>query len=191
MIDNIDADILFKSNIITLATSLEQILQEALVCYELLTHEHNLGIKMSTDASKGKGKLSSVYISFLLSSVLCKLPWLRIDLYDENGLTDTLDCSSDWDASCISESLYCYADLIASKQFEDTRVHMLDYEREQIWLNLSDEYFNRFEKYMPHILAQCEITRKVNCNWYYGQLFGQATLVWKPEHMEATQNEIL
>jgi hypothetical protein len=119
------------------------------------------------------------------------LPWLRVDLCDENGLTDILECSSDWDVSCVSKTLYHQTDLIESKQFEDTRVHMLDYEREHIWLNLSDEYFNRFEKYIPQIHAQCEIAHKVNCHWYYGQLFGQTTLIWKPEHMEATQNEIL
>ena len=89
--DKIQTDInsLFENNISSLAESFGQALQNALGQYEKLRDteagdlisERHPDNESSAHDSEQKGNLSNIYISFLLSSVLCKLPLLRIDLY--------------------------------------------------------------------------------------------------------------
>ena len=94
------------------------------------------------------GELKHVYFSFMISSVLCKLPLIRIDFYDENDRVNAVDCFSGWDVSCVSNQLYSEADIIA-KQREVTE----DYELERIWLELANEYYEGFKRNLPEVLT--------------------------------------
>ena len=123
--------------------------------------------------SDEKGELGHVYLSFLMSSVLCKLPWIRIDFYDENDRADIVDCFLDWDVSCVSEQLYSDADIIA-EQRELTE----EYELEQIWLELADEYFEAFKRHLPEIISECKAAKDIECSWHFGQYLGNAETVW-------------
>jgi len=89
-----ELDAVFEKNIPLLAESLNTVIQGALIEYEQLRK-----------AGK-KGELSHIYMSFLLSSVMCKLPWLRVDFFDVNDLDDMTDCHVSWDVPCISDTLY-------------------------------------------------------------------------------------
>jgi hypothetical protein len=162
----------FENSIESLANSFGQALNDALIRYEELRNSDNV--------SERKGKLSNIYVSFLLSGVLCNTPWLRIDLYDENSITDTIECFSNWDVQCISKNLYQRADLLAAQQYEKENIRVTDYELEQIWLNLSGEYFEGFKNYMPQILSQCETAQDIDCNWHYGHLLGRTVFIKEP-----------
>ena len=116
-------DALFEENIETFAKSLDKVMQRTAAKYKEL------------QKSNQKGKLSHIYISFLQSSVLCKLPWLRIDLYDDNDRSDITECFADWDVSIISDKLYRDADNLAK---EKDRIK--DYELEQLWVHASAKY---------------------------------------------------
>ena len=193
--DTLQQDIrdLFENNIEKLAKSLGQALQIALVQYDKLsqsepgdltskTSEVSELNSLASTTHVHKGKLSNVYISFLLSSVLCELPWLRIDLYDENDIFDTIECFSDWDVNPISENLYRSADLLVLQQYEKENIRIEDHEKERIWLNLSGEYYKGFGHYMMHILNKCDIAYTINCRWHYGHLFGKTVVIREPEY---------
>ena len=145
----IEINELFEKNIALLIKSFETALNDGLIRYDK------------------KGELSNIRISFLLSSVLCKLPLLRIDLYDESDTMDMIECFSYWDVKPISDSLY---------QYESENYRIKDYELEQLWLEISNEYFKGFEKYLPIIIAQCNI-KCINCRWHYGYFFGRTITV--------------
>ena len=164
-----ELDALFEKNIGTLAASLDETMQNALPEYEQLRQAGQ------------KGELSHVYISFLQSGVLCKLPWLRVDLCDENDRSDATECFADWDVPIISNKLYGDADL-AAKQKE----RMKDYELERLWSDDSEEYFRAFEKWLPQIINQCTAAQTLNCHWHFGEYLGNTVVV-----REKAKNEIL
>jgi len=163
---------LFEKNIDLLAADLDHILPGVLQDYQQLRQIGN------------KGELSHIYISFLLSGVLCKLPWLRIDLYDENDRGDTIDCFANWDTPVISDMLYHDVDMI-TKQDE----WIEDYEVEQIWLDAAGEYFKGFENAMPRIIDKCASAHTVNCQWHFGQFLGNTTTQGDGSHVSETQGD--
>lgn len=155
-----ELDALFEKNTESLVASLDKSVQKALQAYEKLNQVGQ------------KSELSHIYISFLLSSVLCKLPWLRIDLYDENDRSDMTECYADYDVPCIADKLYRDADT-AAKQIDRIK----DYELERIWLETSGEYYQAFEKYVPLIIEKCPVSKKLNCEWHFGQYLGSVVTV--------------
>jgi len=159
---------LFEKNIVALAESLGRVLQGALRDYEQL---RLAGVK---------GELSHVYISFLQSSVLCKLPWLRLDLYDENNRSDVVECFADWDVPGISEHLYRGVDKLVIETG-----WMEDYELEQAWIDASDGYFNCFESFLPQIISMCVGASAMHCRWHFGQFLGNTVVV-----RESSKDEI-
>lgn len=162
-------DALFERSLGSLSASLDKAVQHALEEYERLRQMGK------------KGGLSHIYISLLLSAVLCKLPWLRIDLYDENGLNDINECCADWDVPNISDKLYRDADTLAKQ-----KDRMKDYELEQAWLDAADEYFGNFERFLPAIIGACPVMQKVDCRWHFGQFLGNTVVV-----RENSKDEIL
>jgi len=155
-----ELDLLFEKNINRLAGSLDKVLQSAQDEYKRLRKAGQ------------KGELTHIYISFLLSGVLCKLPWLRVDLCDENERSDMTECSFVWDVQSISDKLYRDADML-KKQNDMIK----DFESEQAWLDASDNYFRGFEKHLPQILRQCPTVKAVDCRWHFGQFFGKTAVV--------------
>lgn len=160
---------MFKKNIGVLAASLEKAVQNALKKYARLRQ------------SGQKGELTYIYISFLISSVLCELPWLRIDLHDENGLNDINECCVDLDVSNISGNLYREVDTLAKQ-----KDRMKDYELEQARLEASNKYSQSFESFLPLIISQCPVAQKVDCEWHFGQFLGSTVIV-----REKDEDEIL
>ena len=158
MPDGLEA--LFEKNIGTLAASLDRTMQNGLKEYEL------------SKQSGQKGELSHVYISFLLSGVLCRLPWLRIDLYDENDREDIIECFADWNVPSISSELYHDADILAEQAEQ-----MEDYELEKAMFDASEEYFIGFERFMPQIITQSSMAQTVDCQWHFGQFLGNTVTV--------------
>ena len=156
-----DITVLFDKNISLLAASLDDALQSTLEQYEQLRKAGQ------------KGELSHVYISFLPSSVLCKLPWLRIDLYDGNISDDMVECYSDWDVANISDNSYRSIESRAKQN------RMKDYEIEQTWLDSTDEYFKAFEDFLPKIIEQSKSAKAINCEWHFGQYLGSTVAVWE------------
>jgi len=154
----IEFEKLFEGYIEQLADSLDEAVQAALSDYRKL------------QASGNKGHLSHVYISFLLSSVLCKLPLLRIDLFDENDKSDITECCAYWNVPCISNVLYRNADAMKMNRVQD-------YEIEQSWLDDSSNYSQCFERFLPQIIEQCEAVKELNCQWHFGQYLGMTTVV--------------
>jgi len=159
-------DALFEKSIPILAASLNTAVQDALLEYEQI---HQTG---------QKGKLSHIYISFLLSGVVCKLPWLRIDLCDENDRADITECYVCWDVSCISNELYNNVDALAKQN------KMKDYEIEQAWLTASSDYSRCFEKILPKIIDQCEAAKTISGKWHFGQYLGSTAVVRENEKDE-------
>jgi len=164
--DNLSKEVitLLKRQAPALAASLGQALQVAFACYEELSDQ--------------KGTLSHIYVSFLLSSVLCRLPLFRIDLNDENDLADIVPCYVEWDTPCITEHLYAQADLLASRQYVNSR--MKEYEMEQLRLRLAETYFASMEAQLPLLLAQCDVASRTNIHWHYGYLYGQSFTIKEP-----------
>lgn len=162
-----ELDALIEKNIGPLAVSLDKALQNALQEYKRL---RQIG---------QKGELSHIYISFLLSGVLCKLPWLRIDLYDENALNDITECCADWDVPNISGKLYHDADALAKQ-----KDRIKDYELERAWLDASNEYYQSFERLLPTIINQCPVTQKADCWWHFGHFLGSTVVVWEKKKDE-------
>ena len=179
---------LFESSIGQLAESFGKALKGALAKYEELRlpataqQDHIIDTKsLLTELSdKHKGELSHIYISFLLSSVLCKLPLIRIDLYDENDIADTLPCFAYWDAEEISHSLYKEAELIAERHFEEENVPMPEHEVERAWLNLAEDCFGHFERCLPEILGKCEVAELEKCKVHYGHYLGSTVALLEP-----------
>ena len=157
-----EIDALFERSIGPLAASLRGAVQAALNEYEKLV------------GSGQKGELAHIYISFLLSSVLCRLPWLRIDLYDENDRLDTCGCSVGWDVPQISEQLYRDADVAGIQQDEKPK----DYQIEQAWLSASGEYIEAFERFLPTVICESGMSRDLGCRWHFGQLLGNTKTVF-------------
>ena len=119
-----------------------------------------------------KGELKHIYISFLISGVLCKLPWLRIDLCDERGQNDSAECACEWDVSTVSDRLYRDADELAKK-----RERIKDYELDRLWLDLASRYMRVFEQSLPRIIGQCPVSHELNCQWSFGQYLGETVIV--------------
>jgi len=153
---------LFEENINQLATSLYNVMQKALREYKRM---QSAGIK---------GELSHIHISLLLSSVLCKLPWLRIDLYDESELDDIVECSVEWDVLEISSRLYLDADIIAKQGGK-----IKDYELEQFWLDHSVEYYKAFEYFLPEIISYYLAKQFLACRWHFGSFLGNTSAIWE------------
>ena len=150
---------LFKLNIKALAASLDAGIQNQLNEYKTL---QTAGLK---------GDLSYLYISFLLSGVLCQLPWLRIDLLDENDHLDLTECYVEWNVPAIAGHLYQSVEKMAKEN------DMKDYELEQAWLDAADEYFRAFERYLPAIIDEGRAVKKLGCKCYFGSLMGNTVMV--------------
>jgi len=145
-----------------LALSLDEALKSVLVEYEKL------------QASEQKeGMPAYIYISFLHSAVLCEEPWLRIDIYDKNDRFDLTECSVMWDIPDISNKLYLGANETAR---EDGIKE--EYKIEQLWLELSEEYFGAIEKHISDIISNTNTSSKVDCLWHYGSFLGSTAIVW-------------
>jgi len=110
----------------------------------------------------------------LRSSVLCKLPWLRIDLCDEKGRNNLCECFADLDVSVISEKIYSEADKLKKQ-----KRWIKDYKVQRAWLTASDKCYQMFEKYFPQIIGKCEISKTTICRWHFGQFLGNMALVWE------------
>ena len=164
-----ELDKLLEKSIGALSISLDTAVRSALCNYEAL------------ELKDKKGELSHIYISFLLSSVLCKLPLLRIDLLDANGRNDMTECCIDWDVARFSDNLYRDANESA-KQIERIK----EYELEKLWLDAAKEYFQALEKYMPSIIEGCSVVHELKCQWHFGQFLGSTTIV-----RESDKDEIL
>ena len=157
-----DYESLFEMNTESLAASLDAAVRLALSEYEKL---QGAGLK---------GELSHIYVSFLISSVLCRLPWLRIDLYDENGRLDMTGCMTEWDVPGISDRLY--RDAEAAMAAMSGRAD--DCGAEALLLELSENCHRMFERFMPQIINRCAAARGLSCQWHYGLFFGGAATVW-------------
>ncbi len=155
-------DSIFRKSMDSLSLSFDKVVQDALNKYNVLVQAGD------------KSELSHIYISFLQSSVLCKLPWLRIDLYDENGRADVVECYSDWDVSDIAKNLYDNV-AIASKQSGKTS----EYEIEQAWLIESESYYQAFKTYLPQIIEKSGLSKTLTCQWHFGEYLGDTMIVWE------------
>ena len=179
---------LFESSIGQLADSIGQALRDAMVAYEDLQppatgHQNNDANAEHCHIkpfAKFKGELSHIYISFLFSSVLCKLPLMRIDLYDENGIADTLPCFAYWDAEPVPHNLYREAGLIAERHFDEENVPMPEHELERVWLDLAEDYYRHFERYLPEILGKCKVAELKKCKVHYGHFLGNTVVLLEP-----------
>ena len=118
--------------------------------------------------------MADIYISLLRSSVLCKLPWLRIDLCDEKGRNDLRKCSADYDVPVISEKIYNEAEKLMEQKRWDK-----DYKLQQAWLTASDKCFQMLEKYFSQIIGACDTSKTTNCRWHFGQFLGNTVAVWE------------
>jgi len=159
---------LFEKNIDSLSAALDKSVQTAMLNYEQLQETGH------------KGELACIYISFLRSSVLCKLPWLRVDLCDENGRNDLPECFAALNVPAISEKIYSEADKI-KEQKSWTR----DYQVQQAWINASGRCFQMFEKYFPQIINRSEASKITCCKWHFGQFLGNTVVVWEGGKGEA------
>jgi len=155
-------DMLFEKNIGWLSAVLDKSVRAALLEYEHLRETGQ------------RGKLTDIYISFLQSSVLCKLPWLRIDLCDENGRDNPHECFSDLDMSIISKKIYNEAD-----KLKEEKRWTKDYKVQQAWLNAAAKCYLMFEKHFPQIIAECEAAKTTNCKWHFGQFLGNTVVIWE------------
>ena len=144
-----------------LSLSLDEAIQSALVEYEVLKNTGQ------------SGEPSHIYISFLRSTVLCKQPFLRIDIYDKDDRSDLMECSTKWDITAISNNLYLEADSIIKKDgIKD------EYKLEQLWLELSDEYSKELEVHISDIIGSTNASNELECTWHYGRFLDSATKVW-------------
>ena len=151
---------LFETNINSLAKALDKSVRVAQIEYEQLQQ------------SGLKSELTDIYVSFLRSSVLCKHPWLRIDLYDSVGRTDHTECCADFDVRIISESIYAKAE-----QIKEENRWRNDLQIKQAWLNASDKCYQMFEKYLPQIIDESETAQLISCRWHFGQFLGETVVV--------------
>ena len=165
-----DVDALFEQNVGPLAKTLDIAVRAV------------AGGKGKLHSAGRKGRLGHIYISFLLSSVLCKLPWLRIDLYGENGRLGTSGRFAEWDVPDISEALYLDAAYAAAQQEDVLR----DYEIERNWIESADEYFKAFERFMPRIIRESQASQEISCRWHFGHFYGSSVTVF-----EGIEDEIL
>ena len=156
-----EVDNLIEKHISELSLSLNAAVEAALNDYEDM---QNAG---------RKGELSHIYMSFLRSAVLCKQPWMRIDLYDDKDVYDLTECSAKWDVPEISSKLYLDADDKAKKNdiVEEYRV-------EQMWFELSEEYCKAFETHAPEIIRHSKVATGLKCQWHYGNYLGDNTTVY-------------
>ena len=160
-----DIDKLFSEKSAELTSSLNILIEGLLGQYAKLRE------------SEQKGELEFIYLSFLRSSVLCKLPWIRIDLYDKKDRLDAVYCFADWDVSCVSDRLYNETEKAAT---EDRFIK--DYDIEKMWLDNVDDYYEAFKCFLPEIIRGCESAQVLECNWHFGEFFGDTELVWSCEN---------
>jgi uncharacterized protein YqfB (UPF0267 family) len=149
---------LFEKNLFALGASLDEVLQGVLPEYEKLRQAGE------------KSELSHIYVSFLRSGVLCKQPWLRVDLYDDKYFDDIAECGAKWDIKVIANKLYQDADLWAKE-----RGYTKDYELEQHWFESIDEYFEAFDQFFLEIIIKCDAAKELNCEWHFGEFMGNAS----------------
>jgi hypothetical protein len=154
-------DYMVEKHAASLAESLEQAAQKVIAEYE------------AKRQAGQKGGLSHIYVSFLQSSVLCRLPWFKIDLCGECGLEDLAACGTDWDTPGLAEELCWEADALVKKGGQ-----MKDYEIEQVWLDLSGGFYEAFGRLLPEIIALCPSAQKAGCRWHFGQYLGETIKVW-------------
>jgi len=153
-------DVLFEASINALTLALDKSVQVAMKEYEKL---QQTGLK---------GELTDIYISFLRSSVLNKLPWLRIDLYDAAGRTDPTECCADFDTPFISDRIY-----IEAEKLKKERHWRSGHQERQAWLNASDKCAKMFERHLPQVINESETAKMANCRWLFGQFLGNAVVV--------------
>ena len=161
-------DDLFEKSVPQFVASLNQTVRDALLEYERMCQAGQ------------KGELSYIYISLLLSSVICRLPWLRIDFCDENDRNDIAECCANWDVQFVSNALYRDIDASVEKK------NMKDYEIEHACFDASSEYSQSFEKFLPQIIDQYDVVKEINCRWHFGQYLGNTIVV-----REKQKDEIL
>jgi len=152
-------DELFEDSIDILSESLSKAVRSALEEYERLNDEG------------GKAEAPEyIYISFLLSGILCKLPWMHISLCDEHGQGDMTACFVPWDTPVISNDLYRSAEAHAGK--------IKDYELEQLWVSMSGEYIKAFERFLPIIIKKSgDLSQELK--WHFGQYLIETAIVWE------------
>jgi len=153
-------DKLFNKNADSLAALLGQAMEDVLKEYDLIKQ---------TD---GKGEPAHIYISFLLSSVLCELPLLRIDVYDETAHSDMASCFTYLDMPVISGELYRDAEA-----FEKEKGRIKDYERAGILLMIAGEYSSGFEKHLLQIIEKCDAAKQIDVKWHFGQFLGNTSVL--------------
>ena len=156
-----DLNNLFAQNTSIMAASLDEVLQPKINEYEKLR-----------DAGE-KGELAYINISLLLSGILYRLPWLRLDLLDKKHWADASKCYTEWDVPYIADNLYMNAENIAK---ENKKIK--EYELEQNWLDASSEYYAAFEQYLPAVINQCAAAKTISCHWHFGQFLGHTITVW-------------
>ena len=153
-----ELDELFEQNIPALAEGLGKALGTALADWQ----------------AGENGELSRIYVSFLLSGVLCKRPWLQIELCGEGGGMGISRQPSEWDVPEISARLYSDAESKAIQQDE----RIADYDLEQLWLDMAEDYEQAFKRHMPEIIDKYSAAKTVDCEWYFGEYLGETTWVW-------------
>ena len=111
-------------------------------------------------------------ISPLLTTLLCKEPWIRIDLYGKADRFDTSECWAEWDIPEISEKIYSDAEILA-KENEVTE----EYELEQIWISLAAKYAEALEHNIGEIILSCKVYEELGCSWHFGKYLGNTTVI--------------
>lgn len=121
---------------VSLGTSLELLFEK----YNLL---HKKGVTQ---------ELHYVYLSFLRTSILCHIPWYRLDAYDSRDCISDVECGERWDIPEISSCLYSIVNKIQIEFSRQSRVK--EYELDEITYQLAEQYYKECKSMFAEILEK-------------------------------------
>lgn len=118
-----------------------------------------------------KEELQYIYISFLRSSVLTRLPFWRIDLYDErNRQADITECGIYLNFDMLQKDFY--------KAFPpEQKKH--DWTMKAIWLSEFEQVNNVVQMYFSELMESAWPIIPSNVSVYYGEYIGSCILISK------------
>lgn len=153
---------LFEKNIALLSSSFSEAMSNVFREYKCLQ-----------DCGR-KGELANVYISLLLSGVICKSEWFHIGLYDEKNMNDVTECSVLWGVDVIARGFYEYIDDLCSKLGRTER-----YNKSEMLIEEISKLIPIIECFLIEIIGSNGFDFAKGCRWHFGEYLGGTELIWR------------
>ena len=128
-------------------------------------------------------ELNYVYLSFLRTSILCHMPWYRLDAYDSRDCISDVECGESWDIPEISSCLYSVVDKLEVEFSKQSRVK--EYELNEIIYQLAEQYYKECKSMFAEILEKIlndkgeKILGEKRVNFMMGEFLGKTDFIFR------------